>query len=98
MGCGLVEPVWKPGKFIGGGVMRRDLPRRPCPTCRRLFQGLPHKVYCSLPCKRSHALQPSPHEPVASVDRILDDAVRLECAPPWVRHPQAWTNVAGRHP
>lgn len=75
----------------------KHMAQRVCPTCRHLFTGLPHKVYCSLPCKRAHALHPNPAEPVWSVDQVLQAAVERECAPPWVRHPQAWTD-AGRQP
>lgn len=31
-----------------------------------------------------------------NTDAVLTDAVRRECLPPWLRHPQPWTDVVVR--
>lgn len=39
---------------------------------------------------------PQVRESAADVMAALDAAVAMECAPPWVRHPEPWTDVVVR--
>lgn len=96
----------------GDSHYTRNGRRYPClaPTevgqCRNCGVAMPPgRAVCSTACRAAlggygrgaagRRRQPCVETPGA-VAAFLDRAVELECAPPWVRHPEPWTDVVVR--
>lgn len=72
-----------------------------CLACGKVFTytvknpSRPKRTVCSATCRAKRgsmgqqAARPQELTP-GEVDRILSEAVRMETAPAWVRHPVAW--------
>lgn len=74
--------------------------KRTCLTCGVSFVSHSARSYCDehrVAGKNGSQSTTPDHgmDPVA-VNKYLDWRVRLETAPPWVRHPVAWDNVDRR--
>lgn len=78
----------------------------PCRICGKLFQTPTCGVYCSDDCyyqatgrkhrRHSAARRDIEDRGLQQAAVQLQKAVWLESAPPWVRHPVPWTDVAPR--
>jgi len=70
--------------------------RRRCRVCKTQFVDLGRTDFCGAKCRRTSMQQSGrkndrqPDMSAGEVDRILSQAVALESAPPWVRHPVRW--------
>lgn len=65
-----------------------------CVQCGAKFLGWNNRSFCSMACRNEHGRargKPRIEHQLtgAEADAILEAAVRLETAPPWVRHPVA---------
>ena len=74
---------------------------RPCRQCRAPFLSYRGAGFCSHSCMlqwthKKRCQNRDDSLPAAVVDSMLEEAVRLETAPPWERHPVPQTGVVYR--
>lgn len=75
---------------------------RTCMACGAQFLGNRTRSYCTRRCAGSAAHKRPDKNDIdqgpsgAEVERRLAADVARECAMPWEKHPQPWTDVSGR--